>query len=134
MAASETPMAATPAKAAASNAARVRAMDFIVKRHNFRWWEALPWLLIIAAYFIFPDRMTFGTQVLIGIHSAAAPATPRTMKRPAASRASRRARLADSRSATERSSAWAPSGGLMPASRPMSSGAERGGVPARLRI
>ncbi len=27
--------------------------------------EALPWLIAIAAYFIFPDRMTFGSQVLI---------------------------------------------------------------------
>jgi len=29
--------------------------------------EALPWVLAVAAFFIFPDRMTFGTQVLIGI-------------------------------------------------------------------
>ena len=27
--------------------------------------EALPWLIAIAAFFIFPDRMTFGSQVLI---------------------------------------------------------------------
>jgi len=67
MAASETQTPATPANAAATSSARARAADFIVKRHYLQWWEALPWVLIIAAYFIFPDRMTFGTQVLIGI-------------------------------------------------------------------
>ena len=30
-----------------------------------RWPEALPWLIAIAAFFFFPDRMTFGSQVLI---------------------------------------------------------------------
>jgi branched-chain amino acid transport system permease protein len=66
MAVSETPTPAAPVSAA-STTARARASDFLVKRHYFQWWEALPWLLIIAAYFVFPDRMTFGTQVLIGI-------------------------------------------------------------------
>lgn len=56
-----------PVRNASASAARASAADFLIKRHYFRWWEALPWLLIIAAYFVFPDRMTFGTQVLIGI-------------------------------------------------------------------
>jgi branched-chain amino acid transport system permease protein len=44
---------------------RVRAAQYLATRHRFRVWEGLPWLLIVAAYFAFPDRMTFGTQVLI---------------------------------------------------------------------
>lgn len=34
-------------------------------RHRFQWWEALPWVLAIAAYFAFPNYLAFGTQVLI---------------------------------------------------------------------
>jgi branched-chain amino acid transport system permease protein len=47
--------------------ARDRAADYLLKRHRFRPAEALPWLIAIAAYFIFPDRMTFGSQVLVMI-------------------------------------------------------------------
>ena len=53
--------------AGAGNAARLRAMDYLVRRHYFRWSEALPWLIAIAAFFLFPNRMTFGGQVLIMI-------------------------------------------------------------------
>ncbi len=67
MAANETPTVTAPVTSTAAPSARARAMEFIVKRHYLRPWEALPWVLVIAAYFIFPDRMTFGTQVLIGI-------------------------------------------------------------------
>ncbi len=42
-----------------------QAADYLVRRHHFRWPEALPWLIAIACYFAFPDRMTFGNQVLI---------------------------------------------------------------------
>ena len=45
--------------------ARIRAADYLVRRHYFRWPEALPWLIAIACYFLFPDRMTFGNQVLV---------------------------------------------------------------------
>jgi branched-chain amino acid transport system permease protein len=48
-------------------AARDRAAEFLIRRHRLRWPEALPWLLAIAAFFLFPDRMTFGSQVLIGV-------------------------------------------------------------------
>ena len=48
-------------------AARERAAEFLLRRHRFRWPEALPWLIAIACYFVFPDRMTFGSQVLIAI-------------------------------------------------------------------
>ncbi len=58
-------MAASDAKSAARIEARERAADYLVSRHRFQWPEALPWLIAIAAFFIFPDRMTFGSQVLI---------------------------------------------------------------------
>jgi branched-chain amino acid transport system permease protein len=48
-------------------AARERAAEFLLRRHRFRWPEALPWLIAIACFFLFPDRMTFGSQVLIAI-------------------------------------------------------------------
>src|SRR6478609_153641 len=44
---------------------RERGANYLVRRHYFRWPEALPWLIAIACFFIFPDRMTFGSQVLI---------------------------------------------------------------------
>lgn len=34
-------------------------------RAPFRWPEVLPWLAIVAAWFLFPDRLPLGTQVLI---------------------------------------------------------------------
>ena len=37
------------------------------RRHRFHLGEALPWILMIAAFFLFPDRVTFGTQVLIAV-------------------------------------------------------------------
>src|ERR1700722_12763514 len=60
MAASETIVAGAPAPAA-----RAPAIAFLATRHHLRVREALPWLIAIAAYFIFPDRMTFGSQVLV---------------------------------------------------------------------
>ena len=50
---------------AAGEAARARAADYLVRRHYFGWPEALPWLIAVACFFVFPDRMTFGSQVLI---------------------------------------------------------------------
>jgi branched-chain amino acid transport system permease protein len=49
----------------AGRAARDRAAEYLVKRHYFVWPEALPWLIAIACFFVFPDRMTFGSQLLI---------------------------------------------------------------------
>lgn len=45
--------------------ARDRAAAYLINRHRFSAAEALPWLLAIAAYFVFPNNMTFGNQVLI---------------------------------------------------------------------
>jgi branched-chain amino acid transport system permease protein len=47
--------------------ARERAAEYLISRHRYRWPEALPWLIAIAAFFVFPDRMTFASQVLIGV-------------------------------------------------------------------
>ena len=45
--------------------ARERAAEYLLRRHRFKPAEALPWLVAIAVFFIFPDRMTFGSQVVI---------------------------------------------------------------------
>src|SRR6202162_4682752 len=44
---------------------RTRAIAYLATRHRLRLWETLPWLIAVAAYFIFPDRMVFGSQVLV---------------------------------------------------------------------
>ncbi len=36
-------------------------------RHRFKWWEVLPWVVAIAAFFVYPTYLSFGTQVLITI-------------------------------------------------------------------
>jgi len=42
------------------------ARDLAV-RHRLQWWEALPWVAGVAAYFLFPNYLAFGTQVLVTI-------------------------------------------------------------------
>ena len=59
MAASTTEPAIAPASA------REAAADYLHSRHKFKPAEAVPWLIAIAAFFLFPERMTFGSQVLI---------------------------------------------------------------------
>jgi branched-chain amino acid transport system permease protein len=39
----------------------------LIRRHRFRWWEALPWAAAIVFYFAFPDYLGFGTELLIAI-------------------------------------------------------------------
>lgn len=60
-------MAATDAAIAAAKApqARARAVAFLASRHRFHLFEALPWVLAVAVFFAFPDRMVFGSQVLV---------------------------------------------------------------------
>src|ERR1700687_4400301 len=48
-----------------SASTRARAVAFLAGRHRVRIWEALPWGLALAAFYLFPDRMTFGSQVLV---------------------------------------------------------------------
>jgi branched-chain amino acid transport system permease protein len=57
-------MAVSSSEARAA-APRDGAARYILSRHNFKPAEALPWLIAIAAFFLVPDRMTFGSQVLI---------------------------------------------------------------------
>jgi branched-chain amino acid transport system permease protein len=58
-------MAASDVTAAVGLDSRDRARAFLATRHHFGVFEALPWLLAVAAFFIFPDRMAFGSQVLL---------------------------------------------------------------------
>jgi branched-chain amino acid transport system permease protein len=43
------------------------AVQALARRHKLRSWEALPWILALAAYFMFPKYLGFGTEVLITI-------------------------------------------------------------------
>jgi branched-chain amino acid transport system permease protein len=53
--------------ASAAGATRAGAVDFLARRDRFRAAEALPWILALAAYFIFPNQMILGGQTLIMI-------------------------------------------------------------------
>ena len=39
----------------------------LARRHRLRWWEPIPWLLLLAYYFLFPRYLGFGTDLLITI-------------------------------------------------------------------
>jgi branched-chain amino acid transport system permease protein len=41
-----------------------RAVDAFVRRHRYRLLEALPWLAAVASYFVFPDYLALGAQIL----------------------------------------------------------------------
>jgi branched-chain amino acid transport system permease protein len=43
------------------------AIRDLSRRHHFRWWEALPWIIALGYYFAFPDYLSFGAEVLISI-------------------------------------------------------------------
>jgi branched-chain amino acid transport system permease protein len=45
----------------------VSAATELARRHRWRWWEALPWLLALGAFFAFPTYLAFATQLLITI-------------------------------------------------------------------
>lgn len=61
-------VAVSPAEQAAA-AARVAhpAARVLIRRHHFRWWEALPWLAAIGFYFAFPAYLAFGNELLITV-------------------------------------------------------------------
>jgi branched-chain amino acid transport system permease protein len=44
-----------------------RTLDLFAQRHRFRWWEALPWIVAVAAFFIFPNYLALGAQILATI-------------------------------------------------------------------
>jgi len=37
----------------------------LARRHRFQWWELLPWIAAVAAFFAFPNYLAFGTQLLV---------------------------------------------------------------------
>ena len=39
----------------------------LARRHRWQWWEVLPWAAGLAAFFLFPTYLAFGTQVLVTI-------------------------------------------------------------------
>jgi branched-chain amino acid transport system permease protein len=43
------------------------ALELLARRHRLKWWEALPWIVALVAFFAFPTYLAFGTQVLITI-------------------------------------------------------------------
>ena len=45
----------------------MHAATELARRHRWRWWEALPWIAALACFFLFPNYLAFGTQVLITI-------------------------------------------------------------------
>jgi branched-chain amino acid transport system permease protein len=52
---------------AASDTAAPGLLDRFAHRHRLRAGEALPWLATIAAYFVFPDYLALGAQILATI-------------------------------------------------------------------
>jgi branched-chain amino acid transport system permease protein len=45
----------------------VSALAEVAARHRLRWWEVLPWVAALAAFFVFPRYLAFGTEVLVTI-------------------------------------------------------------------
>ena len=39
----------------------------LAEKHRLRWWEALPWIAGVGMFFVFPNNLAFGTQLLITI-------------------------------------------------------------------
>ena len=58
-------MMETPAKETPSKPGDV--LDAFARRHRFRALEVLPWLVAAASYFIFPDYLALGAQILATI-------------------------------------------------------------------
>ena len=56
--------AAEAGAAAPTESPAVRALR---RRHHWRWWEALPWLLALGFYFAVPDYLGFGADLLVAI-------------------------------------------------------------------
>jgi branched-chain amino acid transport system permease protein len=43
------------------------AARLLMRRHRWRWWEALPWIVALAFFFGFPDYLGFGCDLLVTI-------------------------------------------------------------------
>jgi branched-chain amino acid transport system permease protein len=63
----DTSSASAPPAGGDIAALRKRAVSFLERRDRFRIAETLPWIVAIAAYFIFPSHMILGGQTLIMI-------------------------------------------------------------------
>lgn len=50
-----------------ASASRAAARQGILARDRWRWYEALPWIAAVGAFFVLPDYMALGTQILIMI-------------------------------------------------------------------
>ncbi len=46
---------------------QLTAAQSLALRHHFEWWELLPWIAGVAVFFVFPNYLSFATQVLITI-------------------------------------------------------------------
>ena len=53
--------------APASTAIEHPAALALARRHRLRWWEPIPWVALLAYYFLFPRYLGFGTDLLITI-------------------------------------------------------------------
>ena len=60
-------MAAAAAAADAGDTGRAQARDVVVRRDRYRAAEGLPWIIAVAAFFVFPNQMVLGSQTLIMI-------------------------------------------------------------------
>jgi branched-chain amino acid transport system permease protein len=54
-------------EAPAASGSENPAARALMRRHRFRWWEALPWIAGIGLYFAFPDYLAFGCDLLVTI-------------------------------------------------------------------
>ena len=52
-----------PLPTAAASPGRKAQIDAFARRNRFRWYEALPWILAIACFFIFEDYHALGAQI-----------------------------------------------------------------------
>jgi len=52
---------------AATHVTAASVVDAFARRHRFHWAEALPWIVAIGAFFVFPDYLALGAQILATI-------------------------------------------------------------------
>ncbi len=50
-----------------SDNGKTAVLQRFASRHRFRWYESLPWIVAVAAYFVFPNYLALGAQILATI-------------------------------------------------------------------
>lgn len=60
-------IAGAQAGRSAPSAAAYEAASFLLSEHRLRWAEAIPWVIAIAVYFLFPGYRLLATQILVMI-------------------------------------------------------------------